>query len=211
MLVLQNQAGRTMEKHYGHCVPCMLPNLLGDMYAGLVKPQADLPCQVCRDHHHWESMLLCDNCDNGWHMYCVDPPMEEVPPGQWLCPDCIAYGVTLESLAQKQARLITDPESRPNLELPSRSRVAKARRYSDLWHNKPVSHTTRGRARYGRLAMQGVLYPKWFRIDWSDGTSSEHNAGILRHLVEINEALSHVPLPPVTEVMVVWTRQVRPL
>jgi hypothetical protein len=211
VLLLQNQAGRTIEKHHEHCVPCMLPNLLGDTYAGLVKPQADLACQVCRDHHHWESMLLCDNCDSGWHIYCLDPPLEEVPEGQWLCPDCVGCGVTLESLVEKQARLVTDPQSRPNLELPSRSRVARARQYHNLWHGKAVSHTTRGRTRYGRMAFQGILYAKWFRVDWSDGTSTEHNAGILRHLCEVDEAFLPVALPPIAEALLLWTRMVSPL
>ena len=211
VLVLQNQAGRTIEKHFEHCVPCMLPNLIGDTYAGLVKPQADLPCQVCRDHHHWESMLLCDNCDTGWHIYCLDPPLDEVPEGQWLCPDCVACGVTLHSLAEKQARFVTDPESRPNLELPSRTRVARARQYSELWHGKAVSHTTRGRTRYGRMNVQGVLCPKWFRIDWSDGTSSEHNAGLLRHLAQVDEQFLPVAIPAVTDAVVLWTRHLAPV
>ena len=187
VLVLVNQAGRTIEKHYEHCVPCMLPNLLGETHAGLVKPQADLPCQICGDHRHWESMLLCDSCDTGWHMYCLDPPLQEVPPEEWLCPDCLTAGVTLESLAQKQQQYVGDPESRPNLELPSRRRMARAKELADAWHGKAIAHTRKGVQRLGRVAFQGALHEKWFRIDWSDGTSSEHNAGILRHLLVLDE------------------------
>jgi len=63
VLILTNQAGVQFEKHMSHCVPCGLPNLLGDTYTGLVKPPEDLPCQVCKDHRHWDLRLLCDNCD----------------------------------------------------------------------------------------------------------------------------------------------------
>ena len=208
VLVLQNQAGHTIDKHHEHCVPCMLPNLLGDTYAGLVKPQADLPCQVCHDHHHWDVMLLCDNCDTGWHTYCLNPPLEEVPEGVWLCPDCIMAGVTPEVLAEKQQHYVADTESRPNLELPSRRRVARARQYADTWHGKVVSHTRAGKTRYGRVSFQGLLYDKWFLISWSDGTQSEHNASILRHLCIVDDPAVAAQLPQVPPAVILWTRAV---
>ena len=33
-------------------------------------------------------MLLCDGCDKGFHTYCVDPPIEVIPEGDWFCPEC---------------------------------------------------------------------------------------------------------------------------
>ena len=205
VLLLQNQAGRTVEKHLEHCVPCMLPNLIGDTYAGLVKPQADLPCQVCHDHRHWESMLLCDHCDLGWHTYCLEPPLEDVPEGRWLCPDCIAAGMTLELLAQKHDRLVADEESRPALELPSRTRIAKARALASEWHGEGVLHVHKGKARFGRVVFRGVLERKWFRVDWEDGTSSIHNGSMLRHLhlVDDGELPAGVPPKP-PPVVVMW-------
>jgi hypothetical protein len=38
VLVLTNQAGQRFEKHMEHCTPCLLPNLLGETYAGLTLP-----------------------------------------------------------------------------------------------------------------------------------------------------------------------------
>jgi RNase H-like domain found in reverse transcriptase/Reverse transcriptase (RNA-dependent DNA polymerase)/Integrase zinc binding domain/PHD-finger/Integrase core domain/C-5 cytosine-specific DNA methylase len=203
VLLLQNQAGHTVEKHMEHCVPCMLPNILGDTFAGLVKPQADLPCQVCGDHRHWASMLLCDNCDHGWHIYCLDPPLEEVPEGEWLCPDCTGAGMTLELLHEKRQGMVVDEQSRPALELPSRSRIAKARQYADRWHGKAVMHVRRGQVRYGRVIFQGILYPKWFRIAWQDGDSTEHNAGMFRHLMVLDESAVPDGVPPVPPPVVV--------
>ena len=34
-------------------------------------------------------MLLCDGCDAGYHTYCVVPPIQTVPPGDWFCPKCL--------------------------------------------------------------------------------------------------------------------------
>ena len=57
VLRLVNQAGRQFDKHMEDCALATLPNIIGDTYAGLVKPPADLPCKVCGDPRHWESML----------------------------------------------------------------------------------------------------------------------------------------------------------
>lgn len=27
-------------------------------------------------------------CDNPYHLACLDPPLEAVPEGEWFCPDC---------------------------------------------------------------------------------------------------------------------------
>lgn len=33
-------------------------------------------------------MLLCDRCDQGYHMDCLEPPLEEVPIEDWFCSQC---------------------------------------------------------------------------------------------------------------------------
>lgn len=45
-------------------------------------------CRLCKRKSDAEHMLLCDGCDRGHHMYCLKPPIKEVPEGQWFCPDC---------------------------------------------------------------------------------------------------------------------------
>jgi hypothetical protein len=34
-------------------------------------------------------MLLCDFCERGYHMTCLDPPLTKVPKGDWACPSCV--------------------------------------------------------------------------------------------------------------------------
>jgi hypothetical protein len=31
---------------------------------------------------------MCDACNGGWHTFCLQPEMEEIPDGQWFCPNC---------------------------------------------------------------------------------------------------------------------------
>ena len=33
-------------------------------------------------------MLLCDGCNLGMHTYCLDPPLTDIPDGQWFCEGC---------------------------------------------------------------------------------------------------------------------------
>ena len=33
-------------------------------------------------------MLLCDMCDQGYHMECHDPPITSKPSGSWACTAC---------------------------------------------------------------------------------------------------------------------------
>lgn len=37
-----------------------------------------------------ENMLLCDNCNRGFHLYCLKPKLEKVPSGEWFCDICEA-------------------------------------------------------------------------------------------------------------------------
>lgn len=38
-------------------------------------------------------MLLCDGCDGGHHLFCLDPPLREVPEGDWYCQACVEQAV----------------------------------------------------------------------------------------------------------------------
>uniref|UniRef100_A0A131YC61 Bromodomain adjacent to zinc finger domain protein 1A n=1 Tax=Rhipicephalus appendiculatus TaxID=34631 RepID=A0A131YC61_RHIAP len=45
-------------------------------------------CRICRRRRDPERMLLCDGCDRGHHLYCLKPPLEEIPKGDWYCISC---------------------------------------------------------------------------------------------------------------------------
>ncbi|KAJ8674843.1 hypothetical protein QAD02_010629 [Eretmocerus hayati] len=45
-------------------------------------------CQKCTKSDHPEWILLCDNCDKGWHCSCLRPALMLIPEGDWYCPPC---------------------------------------------------------------------------------------------------------------------------
>lgn len=51
--------------------------------------ERDQICIQCKSGLHGEVMLLCDRCNKGWHMYCLSPPLESVPLGNWYCLECL--------------------------------------------------------------------------------------------------------------------------
>ncbi|XP_026840175.1 PHD and RING finger domain-containing protein 1 isoform X1 [Drosophila persimilis] len=46
-------------------------------------------CEICRSPEREDVMLLCDSCNQGYHMDCLDPPLDEIPAGSWYCDECI--------------------------------------------------------------------------------------------------------------------------
>ena len=45
-------------------------------------------CQRCHSSAQTKKMLMCDSCDRGYHMFCLEPPLEDLPEGEWNCPLC---------------------------------------------------------------------------------------------------------------------------
>lgn len=46
-------------------------------------------CEICSGGMHEELLLICDQCDKGFHTYCLTPPLDSVPTSeQWFCPQC---------------------------------------------------------------------------------------------------------------------------
>ncbi|XP_067110883.1 lysine-specific demethylase 5A isoform X2 [Osmerus mordax] len=47
-------------------------------------------CLSCGRGDEEERLLLCDGCDDSYHTFCLIPPLQDVPRGDWRCPKCVA-------------------------------------------------------------------------------------------------------------------------
>lgn len=46
-------------------------------------------CHLCGGKQDPDKQLMCDECDNAFHLYCLSPPLTSVPPEEeWYCPEC---------------------------------------------------------------------------------------------------------------------------
>jgi hypothetical protein len=47
-------------------------------------------CTTCGGIDNEDCIILCDgeNCSAESHLYCLSPPLLEVPSGEWYCEEC---------------------------------------------------------------------------------------------------------------------------
>ena len=62
----------------------------------LVVEEAPTACCICGEVDNEDLIILCDgkNCSKETHMYCIQPPLYEVPEGEWFCDTCDPKGTT---------------------------------------------------------------------------------------------------------------------
>jgi len=59
-----------------------------------VSNRYDVTCQICGTTKDDEKLLMCDNCDRGYHIYCLNPPLNAIPKSAWYCsPACVQTGL----------------------------------------------------------------------------------------------------------------------
>ncbi|XP_042206608.1 zinc finger protein ubi-d4 B-like isoform X2 [Homarus americanus] len=46
-------------------------------------------CTLCGTSENDDQLLFCDDCDRGYHLYCLRPPLQEPPEGEWSCDLCL--------------------------------------------------------------------------------------------------------------------------
>uniref|UniRef100_A0A4W4F5L4 D4, zinc and double PHD fingers family 2 n=1 Tax=Electrophorus electricus TaxID=8005 RepID=A0A4W4F5L4_ELEEL len=59
-------------------------------------------CNMCGTSENDDQLLFCDDCDRGYHMYCLTPPMSEPPEGSWSCHLCLELLKEKASIYQNQ-------------------------------------------------------------------------------------------------------------
>ena len=46
-------------------------------------------CSLCSTAENDDQLLFCDDCDRGFHMFCLNPALEDAPEGNWSCHLCV--------------------------------------------------------------------------------------------------------------------------
>ncbi|TRY79945.1 hypothetical protein TCAL_06007 [Tigriopus californicus] len=64
-------------------------------------------CEFCGSGENAHTLLLCDGCDLGYHMVCLEPPLARIPQGRWFCPTCQKAGIGRAPVSR--TRLPTPP------------------------------------------------------------------------------------------------------
>uniref|UniRef100_A0A673N1S5 PHD and RING finger domain-containing protein 1-like n=1 Tax=Sinocyclocheilus rhinocerous TaxID=307959 RepID=A0A673N1S5_9TELE len=127
-------------------------------------------CEVCGGQDREDRLLLCDGCDDGYHMECLTPPLDTVPVEEWFCPVCIAHNRTSgsEQISEEESSSLPTTSRRP-----SRPTHAIAR----TQHSERVrANVNRRRITQARTAAQ--LAPRYMmQSTWLDETINAVVAG----------------------------------
>ncbi|VDO04879.1 unnamed protein product [Rodentolepis nana] len=62
--------GRTIREKGWRCLDCTI-------------------CEICGQANDEDKLILCDDCDISYHIFCLDPPLADVPKGSWKCNNCV--------------------------------------------------------------------------------------------------------------------------
>ncbi|KAL4714068.1 hypothetical protein ACJJTC_008422 [Scirpophaga incertulas] len=85
-------------------------------------------CRICKDGGE---LLCCDSCPSAYHRFCLNPPLEEVPDGEWKCPRC-----SCPPLDGKVAKILTWRWK----DTSSKSKAPRAREFFVKWHERSYWH-----------------------------------------------------------------------
>ncbi|XP_014205108.1 E3 ubiquitin-protein ligase UHRF1-like [Copidosoma floridanum] len=59
-------------------------------------------CRVCAEKKDPHLTLLCDECDDAYHLSCLKPPLTEIPKDDdWYCPNCKVNANEIVRIGQK--------------------------------------------------------------------------------------------------------------
>ncbi|KAK4885411.1 hypothetical protein RN001_001682 [Aquatica leii] len=83
-------------------------------------------CLVCKRKSDPESMILCDNCNKGQHLFCFRPKLTAIPEGNWYCKEC-------QKEKDKQEKAV-DLEPRPK-----KRRIFKEESDEEV-HEEPINN-----------------------------------------------------------------------
>ena len=85
VVVLQGSDGTTVDHQVTQLAHCSVPIADTKLYPHKYIRTDAVHCQICGSRKGAPLMLLCNVCNHGFHTFCLDPPLSEVPDTQWQC------------------------------------------------------------------------------------------------------------------------------
>jgi hypothetical protein len=70
-------------------------------------------CEICQLDRNHRKQLICDECEKGFHLYCLDPPLETPSAeDEWFCPGCEVYLKAAHNRNEKRTAVIDDMKAK---------------------------------------------------------------------------------------------------
>ena len=105
-------------------------------------------CRVCFGKHEKSKLLICDECEDEYHTFCLDPPLSSVPPAskKWFCPTCRVPEEVPKTKISTRRGSLTSPKGDTNTATP-RSSIKKEKKSPMLSPEKTANKTPTKRPR----------------------------------------------------------------
>ena len=84
--LLEGSDAARVEEQQKNIAHCPLPILDTNLYPERFYRGPSLHCRVCGTRKKPSKMVVCDACNQGYHLWCLDQPLLQVPDGIWKCP-----------------------------------------------------------------------------------------------------------------------------
>jgi len=172
-LQVQGSCGGVVTVHADRCAPCHLQIIDGKIDHTRSRPSAHAPCEVCGMPDKGEVMVLCDKCGKGWHTFCMEPPLDVVPEGEFVCPLCTGEWDQRQQAGVPvgRGRKGLQKEAGPSVEQKKEAAACKA-----LEGRIRVLHSLDDKGEpvilYGKLKYLGEeAWPRCLEVVYSDGST----------------------------------------
>ena len=181
VLILQGRCGGLTAAHVSSCAPCHLPNIDPTMDLTLGPVENIAPCAVCHREDAEDRTLLCDNCNAAYHTHCLQPPLAEKPAGDWLCPECVGQGISLQHVQHtRQQQLQQEMQQvRPETYTPYqlRARELDGRLVTKVFTNPA---TGQGQVYWGKISFLGHGQGANIEVIYQDGDNEKCTLNTMR-------------------------------
>ena len=167
-----------------------------------------LTCEVCQSGLDDVHMLICDGCDKLFHLFCLDPPLKQVPDGDWFCKECRGYSEAVSSDVEIEAcdGFVIEQRKRPRSDMYLREdegigfpadgwQTAIAVIGNDaLVADKNIAENPRSKRRRHALAPEEEVEIDGFRIVAKAASNSPHVSRRMKAWSSSIEDISQDPL-----------------
>uniref|UniRef100_A0A2P2KCW4 Uncharacterized protein LOC105631075 isoform X2 n=2 Tax=Rhizophora mucronata TaxID=61149 RepID=A0A2P2KCW4_RHIMU len=67
-------------------------------------------CKICGHMETTLKMLVCDNCEEAFHVSCCNPRIKKIPTDDWFCSSCLKHKHTIlkETISRKSSNIIDE-------------------------------------------------------------------------------------------------------
>ena len=78
-------------------------------------------CRICKDGGE---LLCCDSCTSAYHTHCLNPPLPDIPDGDWKCPRCSCPPILgrVAKILTWRWKEVTDPSDEASTSDPPKTR-----------------------------------------------------------------------------------------